>query len=547
MAKSGKPHKKITEPKYLLILVSIFIVFASCRSIFYELSHGDDWADGSVLIAGENFARLGFFESHGLPIFYPNASSAPPTVRPDSAEWTQLDVFGTYTRLPGFFHWMSGVLQKTIAGYDDIFFYRIFIFFFSLTSLILFFLLIRLLFESSRLAFFASLLCLSNPFFISNFDSLHQNVYMDLFRNICLLCLAYIFLRKEKNIKSTWIIAWFSLFLLSLNCYEYLPWMTISILAVAGFFYWRQEFRRAVATLLLGSGIAAGLVFHFGLVAWHYGSVKEALADRLSNAAQRIMGNENLLGSTGGLDWSVWFENVALRFPSQVSVIGWGGLCVLVGLGLAIVFSLDEANRRKLLLAFGLGLFFVFGAFLWYVLMPAHCVDHAGLSFLQKFLLPGICLLMAVPFEAALRLMESKGVDVLPRRLLCYVPVVLLALGGTLQSELPVTPAKIANEKEFLKVVECLKKLRPSVTPQDFIACNLMRPTWMMMYYTKTRVVGTGTVAEFEKLKEKPKLFLFVPINSPESQELGQFLEKSYRVLSFCENRRLPFYVMERM
>jgi len=59
-------------------------------------------------------------------------------------------------------------------------------------------------------------------------------------------------------------------------------------------------------------------------------------------------------------------------------------------------------------------------------------------------------------------------------------------------------------------------------------------------------VGAISTVAEFNKLKERPKLFLFVPINSPESQELGQFLERNYRVVSFCENRRLPFYVMEK-
>jgi hypothetical protein len=316
---------------------------------------------------------------------------------------------------------------------------------------------------------------------------------------------------------------------------------------VAGFEAYRQNWLGAARVTLLGSGIAAGLLLHFGLVAWHYGSIKEAFADRLANATQRVLGNENLLGSMGGLDWGVWLEVVALKFPAQVSVVGWGWLIVFIALGMALPLFLSGQSKKTLLLAFGLGIFFILCAFSWYALMPAHCIDHSGLSFLQKFLIPGMCLLLAVPIEATFRILETKGVPVLPRSLLCYAPLAVIATLGILQSELPVTPQKIAYEEEFLKVADCLRKIRPLATPQDFLACNLMRPTWMMMYYTKTRAVGVSTVEEFEKLKEKPKIFLFVPINNPESQQLAQRLEKSYRIRSVCDNKRLPFYVLEKI
>lgn len=436
--------------------------------------------------------------------------------------------------------------MQNVFNYDNILPFRIFCVFISLVGVFAFFGILVWLFQSSRFGFLCCLLYLSNPYFVANFDSIHEHAYMDALRNLSFLLLV-LFVSEKGNRKTYfWVGSWAALFLLSITTYEYLPWVTLAILAVSGVLFWRKDYRQSLATLFLGSGIAAGLLLHFGLVAWHYGSIREAFADRLANATQRVLGDENLLGSTGGLDWGVWFEVVALKFPAQVSVVGWGWLLVFIGLGIALPLFLAGRSRTTLQLAFGLGIFFLIGAFSWYVLMPAHCIDHSGLSFLQKFLIPGMCLLLAVPMEAVFRILEAKGVPAWTRAV-CYAPVAVIATMGILQSELPVTPQKIAFEREFLKVADCLRNIRPLATPQDFLACNLMRPTWMMMYYTKTRAVGVSTVEEFEKLKEKPKFFLLVPVNNPETQRLAQHLEKTYRVRSVCENQRLPFYVMERI
>ncbi len=369
---------------------------------------------------------------------------------------------------------------------------------------------------------------------------------MDAARNVFFLLLASFILINSDRKVYYWLGSWISLLFLALINYEYLPWVTISITVLSCALFYRKEFYKAISTLFLGSAIAAGLILHFALVALQYGSINKAFEDRLANATQRVIGDEKLLGSTGGLDWGVWIEAVALKFPAQVSVVGWGWLLVFLGLGIALPLFLSGQNKKMLQYAFGLGVFFVFGAFCWYILMPSHCIDHSGLSFLQKFLIPGMCLLLAVPMEAGFRILEAKGVPAWTRAF-CYAPVAVIATMGILQSELPVTPQKIAFEREFLKVADCLRKIRPLATPQDFLACNLMRPTWMMMYYTKTRAVGVSTVEEFEKLPEKPKFFLLVPVNNPETQRLAQHLEKSYRVRSVCENQRLPFYVMERI
>jgi hypothetical protein len=530
---------------YAAILALALLVVSVSRLSYPELSHGDEWSDAGVLVAGENFARMGLTFADALPVFFPMAESVPQTVRPDAKDWDILDVFGTYTRLPSLYINLNGILQK-FFGYNTLLPYRIFCVSISWVGVFAFFAILALLFQSLRLSLICCLLYISNPYFIANFDSIHEHAYMDALRNIALLTMALFVVVKSNWRILLWAGSWVSLFLLSLITYEYLPWMTLAILTASGALLWQKKYQSAVANVLLGTGIAAGLLLHFGLVSWHYGSIREAFADRLANATQRVLGNENLLGSTGGLDWGAWFEVVALRFPAQVSVVGWGWLFVFIGLGIALPLFLAGRSKTTLQLAFGLGIFFLIGAFSWYVLMPAHCIDHSGLSFLQKFLIPGMCLLLAAPIEAVFRILEAKGVPAWTRAF-CYAPVAVIAMMGILQSELPVTPQKIAYEREFLKVADCLRKIRPLATPQDFLACNLMRPTWMMMYYTKTRAVGVSTVEEFEKLPEKPKFFLLVPVNNPETQRLAQHLEKSYRVRSVCENQRLPFYVLERI
>jgi hypothetical protein len=307
------------------------MVISAIRLSHPELSHGDEWSDSGVMIAGENLARMGQGFANALPVFYPQAELVPRSVRPDSKDWTALDVFGTYTRLPSVYININGFLQ-TIFGYDSLLPYRLFAIFVSWVGVLAFFGLLLVLFQSPRLCFVSCIAYISNPYFIANFDSIHQHALMDAFRNLSLLLIAVFALSKTSPNPVVWVSAWSSLMLLSLTAYEYLPWATLAILVASGALFWQKKYQCAFATVLLGTGIAAGLLLHFGLVAWHYGSIKEAFADRLANATQRVLGNENLLGSMGGLDWGVWLEVVALKFPAQVSVVGWGWVIVFIAL-----------------------------------------------------------------------------------------------------------------------------------------------------------------------------------------------------------------------
>jgi len=524
----------------------MFLFVALVRLQYPEISHGDDFADAFALVAAENFSKMGWVASHGLPVIWPRAAYVPPTLRPDNPNWNPIDVFGTYTRVPAIWAWVNGVCFPLFG--DNLLPYRLVAVALSLLGLVAFFLFVWALSNSNRLAAISTTLYISNPYFIANFDSINQHAYMDTFRNIALLGMLFLALRIFRQTYLPWIISWIALLVCSLSGYEYLPFLTISILLTTSYFIFVQtSAKMSIAVFLLGTGIAAGLFFHFALVSIHYGSIHEAAQDRLANFVQRMAGNKNLLGTSGDFAWADWLKVVQLRFISQVSVLGWANLILSSSFGCIIFFSLSRVLRQRIALSWAAAGFLFFGSCLWYVVMRAHCMDHAGLSFLQRFLLPAMSLLLAIPCEMAFRLLDANKVQPYILRCLAFTIIGVYSLVGLMQSELPLTSEKVAFEEEFLKIKKCLTPLTSDLTPNDLIATNVMRPSFTIMAYTKTRTLFVSQIDEFEKFKINPKYFIYVPINSSESQQLVQFLEKKYRVVSFCDNKRLPFYVMEKI
>jgi len=534
-----------TSWRWLLLPALLLLFVAWTRLQWPELSHGDDWSDASVLVAGENFSNQGFGASYGLPIFYPRADHVPPPVRPDKADWTPLEVFGTYARLPPLYHWIAGLLHPMVG--DSIVVYRFFTILGSLFAVAAFLALAMVMTGSARLACLATGFYVANPYFLANFDSLHGHVYMDLFRNLALLGLALLIKQNKTPAWGILAATWCALYLETLTTYEYLPLLTLTIVMASAWILFRnRNGTKALLTIALGTAIAAGLLLHFALVASYYGGIQEAFQDRLANAAQRISGDKNLLGTAGAFTWAAWYQMVPMRFFSQASIIGITGLVIASAFGAVCAAALSTKQRAPVVIGFGLGLFLLIGSSIWYVLMPAHCLDHAGLSFLQKYLVPGMSLLLAVPCEAAFRLLEQSKA---PQYLQWGIPGVLAGMivsVGLYSSELPITREKIALEREFLKIKECLVPLSKILKPSDFIASNVMRPTWMMMAYTKTRTIQISTPEQFDALTEKPKMFLLVPTNDPATQALAKRLEFSYQLVATCDNQRLPFYILER-
>jgi hypothetical protein len=549
--RSGSPPAKKTRPgraAFLIPAALLFLALASIRLQWPELSHGDEWSDASVPIAGENFARLGFVKTHGLPIFRPGSPDAPPAVRPDSPGWTELSVFGTYTRLPALYHWINGVLYPLFG--DGLIFYRFIALAVSGVAVVAFYLLVVTLSGSPRMAGIAAALYVANPYFLANFDSIHQHAYMDALRNLGLLALARLAGASPGKRWPLWAGAWVVFFLSSLTAYEYLPWLCLGTAGLAGYFFLRREPKAGVAAALLMTAFAAGILLHFGLVAAHYGSVQEALADRMSNAMQRMggqKGHENLLGTAGAFSWGAWWRVVALRFPAQVSVVGWGGLLASVFFGVSVAISLPGGRSRVPLVGLAAAAFFFVGGSAWYCLMPAHCVDHAALSFLQKFLVPGICLFLAASTEGVAQLLDGSSVKPAFRTALVALFPACIAAAGIWGSEIPLSAEKRFQEQEFAKIKSSLLRLRPEIGRDGFLACNLMRPTWMMMFYTRARTVTIADVKTFDAYAEKPDFFLFVPLNTPDASELGKVLGSYYRVDAISDNKRLPFYVLRRL
>ena len=524
----------------------MFMFVSSVRLQYPEISHGDDFADAFALVAAENFSKIGWFSSHGLPVIWPRAEHVPPTIRPDDPNWKPINVFGTYTRVPAIWAWINGACFPLFG--DNLFPYRLVAVSLSFLGLLAFFAFVLVLSNSIRLAAISTTLYISNPYFIANFDSINQHAYMDSFRNIALLGMLLLALHMYRRPFFPWIITWLALLICSLSGYEYLPFLTISILLVSIYsMLFHKSVKMSIAVFLLGTGIAAGLIFHFALVSIHYGSIHEAVQDRLSNFVQRMAGNKNLLGTSGEFTWADWLQLVQLRFVSQVSMVGWANLILLSMFGCVSFFSLSRLIRQRIALSWGVAGFLVLGSCIWYFLMRAHCMDHAGLSFLQRFLLPGISLMLAIPCETAFRLLEQSKVKFYIQRILACLIIGVYSLTGLMQSELPLTPDKMAFEEEFLKIKKSLILLKPELQPSDIIATNVMRPSFTIMAYTKTRTLFLSDINDFNKNTTIPKFFIYVPLNNPESQQLGLFLEKSYRVRSVCDNKRLPFYVMEKI
>jgi hypothetical protein len=116
-------------------------------------------------------------------------------------------------------------------------------------------------------------------------------------------------------------------------------------------------------------------------------------------------------------------------------------------------------------------------------------------------------------------------------------------IASIIGSELPVTREKIESEQEFQKIVASLRQVAPKVAYEDYVGLNVFRPTNAFTYYLKARTLHIPNAMAFEALEKKPSVFLLVPINGPETQNLADLLSKNYRVAFVADNKRLPFYV----
>jgi hypothetical protein len=328
--------------------------------------------------------------------------------------------------------------------------------------------------------------------------------------------------------------------LLAFSAYEYTVFFGIFLI------FWilinRKELNRSriIAILLLPSAFVLSFLFHLSLVAMHVGSFQEAMLSRISNALARASGGKHHLGSQI-FSWGDWVEAVGFRFPLQVLVFPF--FLVVIGLAVAFIFKTGEKKptllKKSLILALALGA----SGYAWYVLMPSHSLDHAGLTFLQRHLVPAVAVLFGgILATFSLQLIHG-GWKPANAQISVWALALVGGIASILGSELPVTREKIESEQEFQKIVASLRQVAPKVAYEDYVGLNVFRPTNAFTYYLKARTLHIPNAMAFEALEKKPSVFLLVPINGPETQNLADLLSKNYRVAFVADNKRLPFYV----
>ncbi len=534
-----KPAKQ--PALWMFLLPFILLVFISGVRLQYpELSHGDDWGDANALNSGENMARLGIAISHGLPINRPGAQEIQPIIKPyDTTD--PLNHFGTYTRIPPLYTIFNAFLRK--CGLNDIGSLRLVMLGLSFVSVVFFYLFLKGWLKSEEVASLGTLFYICNPYFISNMDCFHYLVIKDLLRNACLFLLLGMNSCDFKTFRIKYSIIFVLFFLIALSAYEYTVFFGIFLL----FWLWinRQSLGRgrAVAIFLLPAAFVLSFLVHLCLVAIHIGSFQEAFLDRITNAISRAFGDTRNIGSQT-LDWGAWFHAVGIRFPLQAMVFPF--FLIVIGLVTAFVFKTGEKKptllQKSLVLSLGLGA----AGYAWYLVMPAQCVDHAGLSFFQRHLVPAVAVLFGGILATFLLQLVHSGWKPANAQMAVWALALAGGIYSILGSELPVTREKIEAEQEFEKIVTSLRQVAPKVAYEDYVGLNVFRPTNAFTYYLKARTLHIPNASTFEALEKKPSVFLLVPINDPETQKLADLLSQNYKVAFVADNKRLPFYVFVR-
>ena len=272
-----------------LFPVMIFIVLAIARLCYPGLGHGDDVSDGNTLVAGQNFARNGFIAMRFLPEHIPGRTS------PEDP----------YTHVPPLSDNINGLLRAT-SGFDNLVLFRAFPLAIALGGLVAFYIFLQKLTRSRSLASFAAVGYTTQPYFLHNFDSVHQHAYSDAFLSIT--CLMFLLGTQREGKARLFAIgaAAIAFFLQSITAFDYIiatPIILLGVLIITQ--TWRCKWSW-IALVSIGSAGFVGLLLHLAQNAWFFGSWSQAFADITTAGKARLTGG-NLDPTHIGFDWSQWF------------------------------------------------------------------------------------------------------------------------------------------------------------------------------------------------------------------------------------------------
>ncbi len=338
---------------YQVFVCILFFVLGLQAFLKPALSYGDSHSDADVLISGENFAKFGFRESYGAPVFDRRGSYI---------ECKSRGEFCAYVHYPPLPNWINGAFQT--LGLRDLAFFRFIALGFSfLAALVLPWALAPILGASSVAT---SLVVILNPVFLDLADSLHQFPL----NYLCLFIFIGAWLRylQIPSVRGL-IFAVLSFFVSTWTSFEYFAFIPIfaflSLLQVKG-----RSWKGADWLGLIGIGFIPilTLVTRIYQQSFLFSSWQES-AGVFTHAAQTRV----------ALSWSQFLYKGQSRIIDYIlPALPW---VLLVG-GFYKKWPLVSSKLKSDLL--WSGIFFVCGL-TWWVLMRQHAVVHAHTS--HQFLL----------------------------------------------------------------------------------------------------------------------------------------------------------------
>lgn len=506
----------------LAIVLSFYAVIAGIRLSYPELSHGDEFPDADALISGENFEKFGFYRLKWLPVHEPSFGE------PGAA----------YTHYPPLPNWFNAGL-RILFGMDSIQSFRAVSLLLNGLAIAVFCVSLRILTGSTWIASVSSILYIANPWAIANMDALHNQVYSDLVRNIILL-LGSLYFADRLTGKQ---------FLIGCGVIGFIQgWCgfesNLFSAFMVGLLAWISP--KKSKTFILGGvfvflGETLSFLLHVIRNAWYFGSFQAAITDMRETASLRAFDPSGELGRAFSI--SGWIEAVPFGFTEKVSTIP--ALLVVVALVWVWIAArnLLPSSRLQAETAFRLALIMLFCAYTWYIPMASHTLEHSGLPFLPRHLVPFIALLAGTACFV-FREMTHSWNDAFPKRLVQYVPVMLLAATWTFKSELPITPSRVQHEKDFQLVAENLYSMRDVIPEGSVFGVNFMRHRFIQ-YYTNRKAVPLFNDSDL-LFNPEIEYFAFVPIQGPGTQALLDELRRSFILIKECPSPRFPIFWFKR-
>jgi hypothetical protein len=465
---------------------------------------GDAYSDGNTLLAGRNFARLGFARLHFLPVHVPDPAT--PSPLPDEY----------YTHYPPGPDLINGALRR--LGVDSLAGWRLVAAAVSLASLVFWFLALAELFDPWIAALGVAAYAL-NFTFVWLGDSVHHYPYSDFLR-LAAIWLAVRVARPHPRALDVALLS-LTLFLQPLFAFDHILFTQVVLFGLG-------------ATALRGEGLrrllwfAAMPVTGFGLHLLQNVSLL-GFAGSLADLGHAFL--ERALSSGEGDFRPYTFGDTMWNLvgdTQHLMGLGLGAIAVLASIGIAARgFDPVPAGARRAARVLGT---LALGTAIWFVFMHQHAAQH---PFVNRHLLPLASLATALGL-AGIFTLAARNSPRLGWALAGLVAAALIA-DGALAYRSDARQREMTS-KVFAAAYAHAKSLPPGIT----LATNMENPSPSALeVLLDRRVKIVRSAAQFEELfgRNTRVPFLYSPL-APMSPEVQQLL-RTGRVIEMDEKGAL--------